>query len=175
MLALILTLACSSNGAKVVLPDDTASLVDVDTGTTDTGGEDTAGGDGTDTTDSAPPPEDISGDYVGRVTGTLEPLEGGGGREPRPMDCDGELSLTIDSSGAARGVADCITRDGFGPEGAVEGTARDGALDLTWTVRAGRDTQEIALSGTVGGGTVTLDGTGDDGRMHVTVHLEARR
>jgi hypothetical protein len=175
MLALILTLACSSNGAKVVLPDDTASIVDVDTGATDTAGGDTAAGDSTDTTDSAPQAEDVSGDYTGTVTGRLEPLDGGGGREPRPMDCDGAWSLTIDSSGAARGAADCTTRDGFGPEGTLEGTARDGALALTWTVRAGRDPQELALTGTVARGAVTLDGTGDDGRMQVTVHLEATR
>ena len=170
MLTLLIAIACSSNGAKVVLPDDTASVVDVDTGSNDTAGADTA----SDTGDTAPSPEDLSGNYAGATDGRLEPLDGGD-RGPRPEDCTGEASLRIASDGDVSGEAWCTTRDGFGPEGTLDGRENDGTLDVTWTVRAGRGTQEIALTGTVGGGEAILDGVGDDGRMQVTVHIEATR
>jgi len=175
MIMLMLTLACSSNGAKVVLPDDTASVVNVDTGT-DTASRDTAdtGTGGGDTADTLPPPEDVSGDYAGDAEGMLEPLEGGD-RGPRPEACDGEATLRIATDGDVSGAAWCTTRDGFGPEGTLTGQASEGSLAVTWTIRTGRGTQEIGLSGTVGGDVIVLDGAGDDGRMQVTIHIEATR
>ncbi len=171
--------ACTSTGAKVVLPDDMTSsdtassddtATDSDTGSsTDTGG----------TTDTAT--DSVAGTYTGDVDGTLTSLEGGGGGGgggggmPPELACSGSVSVEVAEDGRFSGDADCTDRNGMSFEGPVEGTVRDGRASATWSIRMGRSNVDLALDGTLANGGLELSGIASDDRFELSVALSATR
>ncbi len=168
--------ACTSTGAKVVLPDDMTSsdtassddtATDSDTGSsTDTGG----------TTETAT--NSVAGTYTGDVDGTLTSLEGGGGGGggmPPELDCSGSVSVEVAEDGQFSGDADCTDRNGMSFEGPVEGTVRDGRASATWSIRMGRSNVDLALDGTLANGGLELSGIASDDRFELSVALSATR
>lgn len=167
--------ACSSTGAKVVLPDDTTAS---DTASTDDTATDTDTGGSTDTGDTTDTATNsVAGTYTGDVDGTLTPLEGGGGGGGMPpeLDCSGSVSVEVAEDGQFSGDADCTDRNGMSFEGPVEGTVRDGRASATWSIRMGRSNVDLELDGTLANGGLELSGVAADDRLELSVALSATR
>ncbi len=163
--------ACSSSGAKVVLPDDmtasdTASSADT---ATDTGSSTDTGG----TTDTAT--NSVAGSYTGDMTGTLTPIEGGGGGMPPELPCSGSVSVDVAEDGRLSGEADCTDRNGMSFEGPLEGNVRDGRAAATWSIRMGRSEVDLLLDGRLANGGLELSGVAADDRLELSVALSATR
>ncbi len=169
--------ACSSTGAKVVLPDDM-------TGSDTAAAEDTASENDTsgssdkgNANDTAA--ESIAGAYTGDVNGTLAPLDGGrggdGGGMPPEMTCTGNIAVDVAEDGTFAGDADCTDRNGMAFEGPVEGSVRNGRASATWSLRMGRANVDMALDGTLTSGGLELSGVAADDRFELTVALSASR
>jgi hypothetical protein len=169
----MLLAACSSTGAKVVLPDD---MTGSDTASSDDTATDTDTGTSTDTATNS-----VAGTYTGDVDGTLTSREGGGGGGgggggmPPELDCSGSVSVEVAEDGGCSGEADCTDRNGMSFEGLVEGTVRDGRASATWSIRMGRSNVDLALDGTLANGGLELSGIASDDRFELSVGLSATR